>query len=202
MLSTRRSSLPRPKRCLCLTRTNVVRDKPAQIETLSILCDQSPTRLCHIELKHANSASVLSCLQSKLLVVGAVGGRLDHQLSNIHMLYRFQDLRIVLLGKGNLALLLPETFEHEIYPDRRVEGPICALIPVGCPVSDVHTTGLRWNLGEQIATLSLSLWFRLRRWLSFSTSHVARSFARHLSGLCSPRQIRYQTSQKTQSRWL
>jgi thiamine pyrophosphokinase len=81
-------------------------------------------------------------------VVGAVGGRLDHQLSNIHILYKFKELRIVLLGRGNLALLLPEPFEHVLFPDRVTEGPICALIPVGTPVKNVYTSGLRWNLGE------------------------------------------------------
>ncbi|GAQ89409.1 thiamin pyrophosphokinase [Klebsormidium nitens] len=110
--------------------------------------DQDTSDL-HKCIKYAQGANPSLTQQSKLLVVGAVGGRLDHQLSNIHILYKFRDLRIVLLGKGNLALLLPEAFEHEIYPDRGVEGPICALIPVGSPVSDVHSTGLRWNLGGQ-----------------------------------------------------
>eukprot|EP00243_Klebsormidium_subtile_P003962 TRINITY_DN1767_c0_g1_i1.p1 TRINITY_DN1767_c0_g1~~TRINITY_DN1767_c0_g1_i1.p1 ORF type:complete len:358 (+),score=-18.54 TRINITY_DN1767_c0_g1_i1:183-1256(+) len=110
--------------------------------------DQDTTDL-HKCINYAQSANPCLTQQSKLLVVGAVGGRLDHQLSNIHILYKFRDMRIVLLGKGNLALLLPEGFEHEIYPDRSIEGPICALIPVGSPVSDVHTTGLRWNLGGQ-----------------------------------------------------
>lgn len=81
-------------------------------------------------------------------MVGAVGGRLDHQLSNIHILYKFKELRIVLLGRGNLALLLPDPFEHVLFPDRGMEGPICALIPVGTPVKNVYTSGLRWNLGE------------------------------------------------------
>uniref|UniRef100_A0A061S914 Thiamine pyrophosphokinase n=1 Tax=Tetraselmis sp. GSL018 TaxID=582737 RepID=A0A061S914_9CHLO len=79
-----------------------------------------------------------------IVCVGALGGRLDHTLGNLNVLYSFQELNLVLCGDGNLTRLLPAG-TSVIHPDRAMEGPTCGLIPLGGPVR-ATTTGLRWNL--------------------------------------------------------
>eukprot|EP00899_Mesostigma_viride_P019622 jgi/Mesvir1/27661/Mv07384-RA.1 len=41
-----------------------------------------------------------------VLVVGALGGRLDHEMGNLHVLFQFPHLRVVLLDDLNLVTLL------------------------------------------------------------------------------------------------
>lgn len=83
-----------------------------------------------------------------ILVVGALGGRFDHEVGNLNVLYRFPDLRIVLLSDDSLIHLLPRTHRHEIHIETSVEGPHCGLIPMGMPSLRTTTTGLQWNLTD------------------------------------------------------
>uniref|UniRef100_A0ACD5XH94 Uncharacterized protein n=1 Tax=Avena sativa TaxID=4498 RepID=A0ACD5XH94_AVESA len=81
-----------------------------------------------------------------ILVLGALGGRFDHEMGNINVLYRFSSIRIILLSDDSSIFLLPRTHSHEIRVDPSIEGPHCGLIPMGAPSSSSTTTGLRWNL--------------------------------------------------------
>ncbi|KAK8960898.1 hypothetical protein KSP40_PGU005686 [Platanthera guangdongensis] len=83
----------------------------------------------------------------RILVVGALGGRFDHEVGNINVLYRFSNKRIILLSDDCLIYLLPKTHWHEIHI-QSVEGPHCGLIPVGAPASATTTSGLQWNLSD------------------------------------------------------
>ncbi|KAL6839921.1 hypothetical protein ACP4OV_029731 [Aristida adscensionis] len=83
-----------------------------------------------------------------ILVLGALGGRFDHEMGNINVLYRFSNIRIVLLSDDCSIFLLPKTHTHEIRIERSVEGPHCGLIPIGAPSTSTTTTGLRWNLAN------------------------------------------------------
>ncbi|KAI0497880.1 hypothetical protein KFK09_021118 [Dendrobium nobile] len=83
-----------------------------------------------------------------ILVLGALGGRFDHEIGNINVLHRFSNMRIILLSDDCLIYLLPKTHRHEIYIEPSVEGPHCGLIPVGAPSTCTSTTGLQWNLSE------------------------------------------------------
>ncbi|GLJ05050.1 hypothetical protein SUGI_0010060 [Cryptomeria japonica] len=83
-----------------------------------------------------------------LIVVGALGGRFDHELGNINVLYTFSELRIVLLSDDSLLFLLPKTHQHEILVDHSVEGPHCGLVPVGGPSQSTTTSGLEWDLNK------------------------------------------------------
>jgi len=89
-------------------------------------------------------------LQLCILVLGALGGRFDHEMGNINVLYRFSDTKIVLLSDDCSIFLLPKTHTHEIHIEKSVEGPHCGLIPIGGPSTSTTTTGLRWNLGKSI----------------------------------------------------
>ncbi|KAG0476876.1 hypothetical protein HPP92_013717 [Vanilla planifolia] len=84
----------------------------------------------------------------RVLVVGALGGRFDHEIGNINVLYRFSSMRIILLSDDCLIYLLPKTHAHEIHIQPSVEGPHCGLIPVGSPSASTTTAGLQWDLTE------------------------------------------------------
>ncbi|XP_058083025.1 thiamine pyrophosphokinase 1-like isoform X2 [Magnolia sinica] len=81
-----------------------------------------------------------------ILVAGALGGRFDHEVGNINVLYRFSNIRIVLLSDDCLIQLLPKTHHHEIHIQPSVEGPHCGLIPMGEASARTTTTGLQWDL--------------------------------------------------------
>lgn len=86
-------------------------------------------------------------LQLKLVVVGALGGRFDHEAANINVLHTFaKDLRIVLLSEESSLTVLPAGHVHDILVDRSFEGPHCGLVPIGAPSLSTTSTGLRWNL--------------------------------------------------------
>ena len=84
----------------------------------------------------------------RVLVIGSLGGRLDHEFGNLHVLYRYRDVSIVLLSSHSQVLLLRAGSRHVIRPNRECEGPHCGLVPLGAPCSTSTTTGLKWNLGE------------------------------------------------------
>ena len=80
-------------------------------------------------------------------LAGAFGGRLDHTLSNINVLYTHQHLGLVLCGDGSLARLIPKG-HATIQPDPEFEGPDCGVLALG-ETATASSTGLKWNLGEQ-----------------------------------------------------
>ena len=86
----------------------------------------------------------------RILVVGALGGRFDHEMSNLSAMHEFAETRIVLLGRSSMATLVPPGIT-EIVPDLSAEGPSCGLVPMQGPAS-VKTAGLRWDLdgGRQL----------------------------------------------------
>lgn len=79
-----------------------------------------------------------------ILVLGAMGGRIDHTLSNLNTLLTHSRLRIVLLGDASTARLLPAG-ACSIRPALGVEGPSCSLVPLAGP-SVATSSGLKWNL--------------------------------------------------------
>ncbi len=63
-------------------------------------------------------------------VLGALGGRLDHQLSALSVLHAWPHARITLLGGASAAALLPPG-RHRIRTAPPLEGPVCGLVPLG-----------------------------------------------------------------------
>ncbi|XP_006655244.1 thiamine pyrophosphokinase 3-like [Oryza brachyantha] len=81
-----------------------------------------------------------------ILVLGALGGRFDHEMGNINVLHVFPNNRIILLSDDCLIFLLPKTHAHNIHIEHSIEGPHCGLVPIGAPSTTTTTNGLRWNL--------------------------------------------------------
>ncbi|KAK7259343.1 hypothetical protein RIF29_24947 [Crotalaria pallida] len=83
-----------------------------------------------------------------ILVVGALGGRFDHEIGNINVLCRFSNTRIILLSEDSVIHLLPKNHRHKIFIQSSVVGPHCGLIPIGMPSGSSTTTGLKWDLKD------------------------------------------------------
>ncbi|KAL4423196.1 hypothetical protein ABPG77_000329 [Micractinium sp. CCAP 211/92] len=114
------------------------------IEDLSADQDSTDLQKCIEFARQQAEEQQLHLQQLTLVALGALGGRLDHTLSNLSTLYMHPDMNLVLLGDGNLARLVPAG-RTVIRPDKRVEGPHCGLVP--CAGGAVTTiSGLRWNL--------------------------------------------------------
>lgn len=108
--------------------------------------DQDTTDLHKCIAFITENSPVLAKSNLCILVLGALGGRFDHEMGNINVLHLFPNVRIVLLSDDCLIFLLPRTHTHDIHIERSVEGPHCGLIPIGAPSTSTTTTGLRWNL--------------------------------------------------------
>ena len=110
----------------------------------------------------------LQVCQSKfgrILVFGAFGGRFDQEMASLQALYKWGPTfgyEIFLYTDETCAFLIPAQEPCEIRlpfydtftPDSEKcslklgEGPTCGLIPIGCKVDSITTTGLKWNLAQ------------------------------------------------------
>ena len=79
----------------------------------------------------------------RILALGFMGGRIDHQLAVLNVLARYQDRRVVLLGAGDCAVIVPKEGLSLSLP----VGNRIALMSLGA--SQAWTMGLRWNLDGQ-----------------------------------------------------
>jgi thiamine pyrophosphokinase len=79
----------------------------------------------------------------RILALGFMGGRIDHQLAVLNVVARYAGRRVVLFGAGDCAVVVPKDGLSLTLP----VGDRVALMPMG--VSQAWTTGLRWNLDGQ-----------------------------------------------------
>lgn len=68
----------------------------------------------------------------RLVVLGAMGGRLDHELAALSLLHAFPGVCITLLGCDSAATLL-QPGRHRLRLHAPLEGPVCGLVPLGAP---------------------------------------------------------------------
>ena len=87
-------------------------------------------------------------------VLGAFGGRLDHVLGHLNLLYQYKDMDLVLLDNCSLAMLV-QGGKTTIDVDEECEGPTCGLIPLGGGETRATTTGLVWNLDKDTHVLKI-----------------------------------------------
>jgi len=89
--------------------------------------------------------------QYSIIFLGGLAGRLDqtiHTLSYLHKIRKTRGTSFAITD-DNIGWVLDEG-EHSIEIDHRVLGPTCGLLPVGVDSAIVSTTGLRWNLNEDM----------------------------------------------------
>lgn len=81
-----------------------------------------------------------------IIVLGAMGGRIDHAISNLNTLATHDHLNLVLVGDNSTARLLP-VGHSEISLVAGEEGPTCSLVPLMGPTI-ATTKGLKWDLSD------------------------------------------------------
>lgn len=84
-----------------------------------------------------------------VVVLGAMGGRFDHEMQNINALYSWTKCfnRILLLSDQTLVSLLSPG-ENIILPNFALEKRTCGIIPVGSKCNSITTKGLHWDLNQ------------------------------------------------------
>ena len=95
--------------------------------------------------------------KSRLLVLGALSGRLDQTLATISTLYSIDACRhTMLVSNDSTATLLPattptkgDTIPNRIRCLKGFEGPHCGIASLTCDAR-VTTTGLKWNLDQSM----------------------------------------------------
>lgn len=117
------------------------------VEDLSADQDSTDLQKCVAYVQEvARQRPELDLDRLTVVALGAVGGRLDHTLSNLSTLHKFRDMHLVLLGEGNLVRLVPAG-RTVLRPHRGLEGPACGLVPVAGRAV-VSSSGLRWNVSS------------------------------------------------------
>ncbi len=115
---------------------------------------QQPVTICHIP--DQNSTDFEKCLDyalehrfQHLLVLGADGGDLDHTLNNWSIIIRYgQHVHLTITNAGQSCVPLYESVRCSVQPQSLV-----SLIPQ--PFARLTTTGLQWNLNQELLALGI-----------------------------------------------
>ncbi|KAJ2347345.1 thiamine pyrophosphokinase [Coemansia erecta] len=79
------------------------------------------------------------------VVFGGLGGRLDHILHTLKVLFNNHERRnIVVVSDDNLTFVVPRG-RNRILANAQVDGPTCGILPLAGETM-LTTDGLRWNL--------------------------------------------------------
>ena len=88
-------------------------------------------------------------IPDRVLVLGGLGGSASHTFANLNCLFKFSHLNIALISQENIAFLvnpgvtiIQSPFSSE---NRQVK---CSLVPLGQPVRNISTKGLKWELSK------------------------------------------------------
>ncbi|XP_011870116.1 PREDICTED: thiamin pyrophosphokinase 1 isoform X2 [Vollenhovia emeryi] len=116
--------------------------------------DQDNTDYTKALMQLAHYIKTYSIDIEEIYVVVDTSGRFDHIIGNINTLYKVDKLglgniRVKHVACDSLTWMLKPGLHRIHVPEILVrEKSWCGLLPFGCPVNCISTTGLKWNLNN------------------------------------------------------
>ena len=126
---------------------------PAAVSQLGCFIDD--------ESENQDSTDFTKCLEAivkhkpeikRVFTLGALGGRLDHVLYNMKVLFDYPNLEIILIGDDSTAQAIPAG-KTVIKCESEYEKTCCGLIPLQGDAR-VSTIGLKWNLEDDVMSFN------------------------------------------------
>lgn len=121
-----------------------------EAEDTAVTIERHPTAKNETDLEIALAAAAAHDPE-RIIVIGATGGRLDHELANVGVAagYCSAGRRVELHTVGEQVVFVAA---HTVVEVPAPVGTTVSLVPIGAPALGVTTAGLRWPLRN--ATLS------------------------------------------------
>ncbi|XP_002164702.1 thiamin pyrophosphokinase 1 isoform X1 [Hydra vulgaris] len=96
----------------------------------------------------------IQCCQEKniqydlIVAYPAIGGRSDHTFSNINTLYMVDNKKTLYIMSDTDIMCLLKPGKNLIKKHSDHQKAMCGLIPIGCPIPHVTSTGLKYNIND------------------------------------------------------
>ncbi|XP_071650716.1 thiamine pyrophosphokinase 1 [Temnothorax longispinosus] len=115
--------------------------------------DQNHTDYTKALLQVAHYARTRNINLGEIYVLAETSGRFDHIIGNVNTLYKSEKLvgniRVLQVASNSLTWILKPGLHRIHIPQILVEQKSwCGLLPFGCSVNCISTTGLKWNLNN------------------------------------------------------